>query len=85
MASSAGRSGSGSRPWHRPWSTQLPGGAGACSWLAPRALQKRAGRRTSSVHLCFICALHLANEHGLRITGVPTLDRLEISGVPAAQ
>ena len=46
----------------------------------------KAGRQEDlSVHLCFICALHLANEHGLRITGAPTLDCLEISGVPAAQ
>jgi condensin complex subunit 2 len=37
-----------------------------------------------SVHLCFICVLHLANEHGLVIKGVPELDRLEISNVPAA-
>lgn len=46
----------------------------------------RAGRQGDlSVHLCFICALHLANEHGLRITGAPTLDRLDIGGLPAAQ
>ena len=32
-----------------------------------------------SVHLCFICLLHLANEHGLRVTGAPTLDTLLIS------
>ena len=37
-----------------------------------------------SVHLCFICMLHLANEHGLVIRGVPQLDQLEISHVPAA-
>ncbi|KFM23685.1 Condensin complex subunit 2 [Auxenochlorella protothecoides] len=33
-----------------------------------------------SVHLCFICVLHLANEHGLAIRGVPTLDRLMVHG-----
>ncbi|KAL6779024.1 hypothetical protein ACKKBF_B19105 [Auxenochlorella protothecoides x Auxenochlorella symbiontica] len=33
-----------------------------------------------SVHLCFICVLHLANEHGLAIRGVPTLDRLMVYG-----
>ncbi len=37
-----------------------------------------------SVHLCFICMLHLANEHGLVIRGVAELDQLEISHVPAA-
>jgi condensin complex subunit 2 len=36
------------------------------------------------VHLCFICVLHLANEHGLVIQPVPDLDRLLISNVPAA-
>jgi len=52
-----------------------PGGGGA----------GRAGAAGDlSVHLCFICALHLANEHGLRITGAPGLDRLDISGLPAA-
>lgn len=38
-----------------------------------------------SVHLCFICVLHLANEHGLVIEAVPTLDQLLISNVPAQQ
>lgn len=37
-----------------------------------------------SVHLCFICVLHLANENGLRITGQPSLDCLRISEIPAA-
>ena len=32
-----------------------------------------------SVHLCFICMLHLANEHGLHITGVPTLDSMSVA------
>ncbi|KAL7086692.1 hypothetical protein ACP275_13G016400 [Erythranthe tilingii] len=31
-----------------------------------------------SPHLCFICLLHLANEHGLRILGSPNLDDLKI-------
>ena len=35
-----------------------------------------------SVHLCFICVLHLANENGLRITGKPTLDAMDISNIP---
>ena len=37
-----------------------------------------------SVHLCFICTLHLANEHGLSVTGVPTLDAMTIGNVPTA-
>ena len=37
-----------------------------------------------AVPLCFICVLHLANEHGLVIQSVPELDRLLISNVPAA-
>ena len=32
-----------------------------------------------SVHLCFICALHLANEHGLSISSGEGLDTLSIS------
>ncbi len=32
-----------------------------------------------SVHMCFICVLHLANEHGLAIKGVPSLDELHVS------
>ncbi|PRW32517.1 condensin complex subunit 2 [Chlorella sorokiniana] len=38
-----------------------------------------------SVHLCFICMLHLANEHGLVIRSVPELSRLLISNVPQGQ
>lgn len=37
-----------------------------------------------SVHLCFICVLHLANEHGLVVRGAEALDRLTISNVPAS-
>ena len=32
-----------------------------------------------SVHLCFICLLHLANEHGLAISGTESLDHLVVS------
>ena len=32
-----------------------------------------------SVHLCFICLLHLANEHGLAISGTETLDQLVVT------
>lgn len=35
-----------------------------------------------SVHMCFICVLHLANEHGLAIEGQQSLDELKIRNVP---
>ena len=35
-----------------------------------------------SVHLCFICVLHLANEHGLVVQGAPELNQLIIGNVP---
>lgn len=39
-----------------------------------------AGRAEDlSVHLCFICLLHLANEHGLAVQGTESLDRLIVS------
>jgi condensin complex subunit 2 len=42
-----------------------------------------AGRLADlSVHLCFICLLHLANEHGLCVKGVPQLDRLLVGDLP---
>ena len=37
--------------------------------------------RDLSVHVCFICLLHLANESSLRITGVPSLDKLTAGNV----
>ena len=37
-----------------------------------------------SVHLCFICLLHLANENGLRITGSESLDQMLIWEIPSA-
>jgi condensin complex subunit 2 len=37
-----------------------------------------------SIHLCFICVLHLANEHGLSIHRVEALDKLRIGGAAAA-
>ena len=36
-----------------------------------------------SVHLAFICVLHLCNENGLKVCGVPELNELYISNVPA--
>lgn len=42
-----------------------------------------AGARADvSVHMCFICLLHLANEQGLAVRGSETLDTLSVSGVP---
>ncbi|DBB15061.1 TPA: hypothetical protein ACH3X3_004077 [Trebouxia sp. C0006] len=39
-----------------------------------------AGRSEDlSVHLCFICLLHLANEHGLAVKGSKALDHLVVS------
>lgn len=39
-----------------------------------------AGRSEDlSVHLCFICLLHLANEHGLAVKGSEALDHLVVS------
>jgi len=35
-----------------------------------------------SVHMAFICALHLANEHGLVIKSVPEMNDLIVSNVP---
>jgi condensin complex subunit 2 len=34
-----------------------------------------------SIHLCFICVLHLANEHGLVVRGVPELNKMQISNI----
>ena len=33
-----------------------------------------------SVQLCFVCLLHLANEHGLRVTAGDDLASLTVSG-----
>ena len=39
-----------------------------------------AGRAEDlSVHLCFICLLHLANEHGLAVQDTESLDQLTVS------
>lgn len=53
--------------------------------LATVPAMNGAGRLEDlSIHLCFICVLHLANEHGLVVAGVPGLDRLLVSNVPNA-
>jgi condensin complex subunit 2 len=37
-----------------------------------------AGTAGPSVHLAFMCVLHLANEKNLAVKGVPAMDRLDI-------
>ena len=49
---------------------------GALAGASPELL------RDLSVHVCFICLLHLANENSLCISGFPTLDRLSASNPP---
>ncbi|GFP79579.1 condensin complex subunit 2 [Phtheirospermum japonicum] len=44
----------------------------------PDGCKASASLNDISPHLCFICLLHLANEHGLRIIGCPSLDDLSI-------
>ncbi|KAL7000053.1 hypothetical protein U1Q18_001202 [Sarracenia purpurea var. burkii] len=44
----------------------------------PKDCSAAAAIRDISPHLCFICLLHLANEHGLRIQGCSNLDDLTI-------
>ncbi|KAI3457351.1 hypothetical protein Pfo_014014 [Paulownia fortunei] len=44
----------------------------------PDGCRAAASLNDISPHLCFICLLHLANEHGLRILGCPSLDDLNI-------
>ncbi|KAL9236280.1 hypothetical protein vseg_010970 [Gypsophila vaccaria] len=39
---------------------------------------RAAAPQDISPHLCFICLLHLANEHGLRIQGCESMDELTI-------
>lgn len=42
------------------------------------AAQARTAESMPSVHLAFMCVLHLANENGLCVSGHPNLDRLDI-------
>ena len=55
-----------------------------CCWISRIRCRPAASppHRPTAVHLCFICVLHLANEHGLAIQGTPTLDHLAITQVP---
>ena len=54
-----------------------------CTLLQHSISRTRPPTPLLPVHLCFICVLHLANEHGLVVRAVPTLDQLLISNVPA--
>ncbi|KAL4339922.1 hypothetical protein GQ457_08G015460 [Hibiscus cannabinus] len=44
----------------------------------PAGCNAAATTKEISPHLCFICLLHLANEHGLRIHGCPNMDDLDV-------
>ena len=47
--------------------------------IADMPQKSAAGRAEDlSVHLCFICLLHLANEHGLVVEGTQELDQLRV-------
>ncbi|XP_052178447.1 condensin complex subunit 2 isoform X2 [Diospyros lotus] len=48
----------------------------------PKDCRAAATLNDISPHLCFICLLHLANEHGLRIHGCANLDDLSIHFPP---
>ncbi len=43
-----------------------------------------AGSDGVSVHLCFICLLHLANEHGLELHDAADLASLTVTHMPAS-
>lgn len=43
-----------------------------------------AGSDGVSVHLCFICLLHLANEHGLELHDAADLASLTVTHLPAS-
>ena len=62
------------RVFIRIWMLQEVMGRALCG-ASPELL------RDLSVHVCFICLLHLANENSLRISGVPSLDRLTAGNV----
>ncbi|KAG8387046.1 hypothetical protein BUALT_Bualt03G0212300 [Buddleja alternifolia] len=49
----------------------------------PDGCRAAASLNDISPHLCFICLLHLANEHGLQILGSPRLDDLSIHLKPS--
>ena len=42
------------------------------------SLEAAGKKEDVSLHLCFICLLHLANENTLKIEDCPTMDRLTI-------
>lgn len=49
----------------------------------PDSCRAAASLNDISPHLCFICLLHLANEHGLQILGCPGMDDLSIHLKPS--
>lgn len=63
-----------------PQQQQAPAQSVSFQDVLSRLRGGRAGRLEDlSVHLAFICVLHLANEHGLAVTGVSALDQMNIS------
>lgn len=68
------------------WSSIEPGQAASDGQMmsfqdviADMPQNSAAGRAEDlSVHLCFICLLHLANEHGLVVEGTQELDQLRV-------
>lgn len=69
--------------WHSMGSVQEASSEQVVSFqelIADVPPSSAAGRAEDlSVHLCFICLLHLANEHGLAIRGTESLDQLVVS------
>lgn len=58
--------------------------AHGCSVRAVLLLFAPGALSDLSVHMCFICVLHLANEHGLAIEGQESMEELKIRNVQAA-
>lgn len=68
--------------WHQARATQAPGPLPFSELLATIPETNPAGPLPElSVHLCFICLLHLANEHGLAIHTSDGLDELTVCNV----
>ena len=63
-----------------PQPQQAPAQSVSFQDVLSRLRDGRAGRLEDlSVHLAFICVLHLANEHGLSVTGVSALNQMNIT------
>ena len=69
--------------WHSMQPVQAASDSQAVSFqdiIADVPAVSAAGKNEDlSVHLCFICLLHLANEHSLAVKGTEALDQLVIS------